>query len=111
MDYGPRFRLLPTARQRELLGWQRNTVYQVYNHALYRLNQFPEQDDQTVRQRVWSVRDELPDWKDKWDEWDAVYSTVLQAAVERIYHSIKEFAQQRDNGHRTGNGIQRGLPL
>ncbi|QFU82544.1 RNA-guided endonuclease InsQ/TnpB family protein [Natronorubrum aibiense] len=102
MDYSARFRLLPTTEQRELLGWQRNTVRQVYNHALHRLNQLPEQPDKTVRQRVWHVRDELPTWKDKWPEWSNVYSTVLQAAVERIYHSITGLAQQRDNGHKIG---------
>jgi putative transposase len=102
MDYSPRFRLLPTREQQELLGWQRDTVRQVYNHALSRLDQLPEQDDQTVRQRVWSVRDELPEWKTKWEEWSSVYSTVLQAAVERIYHSITGLAQQRDNGHNIG---------
>ncbi|MFB6139080.1 MAG: RNA-guided endonuclease InsQ/TnpB family protein, partial [Halosimplex sp.] len=101
-DYSPRYRLLPASEQRESLGWQKNTVRQVYNHALYRLDQLPEHDDQTVRQRVWSVRDELPDWKDKWDEWGDVYSTVLQAAVERIYHSITGLAQQRDTGHKIG---------
>jgi putative transposase len=102
MEYSPRFRLLPTTSQRERLGWQKNTVRQVYNHALYRLNQLPEREDQTVRQRVWHVRDELPDWKARWDEWSTVYSTVLQAAVERIYHSIKGLAQLRDNGHEIG---------
>ncbi|MHC3438963.1 RNA-guided endonuclease InsQ/TnpB family protein [Natrialbaceae archaeon A-gly3] len=102
MDYSPRFSLLPTCKQRELLGWQRDTVRQVYNHALYRLDQLPERDDQTVRQRVWQVRDELPDWKAKWGEWSEVYSTVLQATVERIYHSITGLAQQRDNGHNIG---------
>jgi putative transposase len=102
MDYSARFRLLPTTRQRELLGWQRNTVRQVYNHALHRLDQLPNQHDQTVRQRVWHVRDELPEWKDEWPEWSKVYSTVLQAAVERIYHSITGLAQQRDNGHKIG---------
>ncbi|MFB6156314.1 MAG: RNA-guided endonuclease InsQ/TnpB family protein [Haloferacaceae archaeon] len=102
MDYGPRFRLLPTEEQRELLGWQRDTVRQVYNHALHQLNQLPTDDDQTVRQRVWQVRDELPDWKDEWPAWGKVYSTVLQAAVERIYHNIAGLAQQRDNGHKIG---------
>ena len=102
MDYSPRFNLLPTSRQQELLGWQKNTVRQVYNHALYRLEQLPEQDDQTVRQRVWQVRDELPEWKTKWEEWSSVYSTVLQAAVERIYHNITGLAQLRDNGHKIG---------
>jgi putative transposase len=102
MDYGPRFRLFPTGEQREMLGWQRNTVRQVYNHALHRLDQLPDQPDKTVRQRVWQVRDELPDWKDKWAAWTKVYSTVLQAAVERIYHSITSLAQLRDNGHEIG---------
>ncbi|MFQ3293441.1 MAG: hypothetical protein ACI9EZ_000572 [Halobacteriales archaeon] len=36
MEYSPRYRLLPTSDHRKLLGWQKNTVRQVYNHALYR---------------------------------------------------------------------------
>ena len=63
MECSPRFRILSTRDQRERLSWQRNTVRQVYNHALYRLDQLPENDDQTVKQRIWKVRDELPDWR------------------------------------------------
>lgn len=101
MDYGSRFRLFPDESQRGRLNWVRDTVRQVYNHALYRLDQIPD-DAGTVRQRVWSVRNELPDLKDWWTELNDVYSTVLQAAVERIYHSITGLAQQRDNGHKIG---------
>jgi putative transposase len=80
MECSQIFRLLPTTRQRERLGWQKNTVRQVYNYALHRLDQLPEREDQTVRQRVWQVRDELPDWKYNWNEWSNVYTPVLQAA-------------------------------
>ncbi|MFT4957791.1 MAG: putative transposase [Halobacteriales archaeon] len=77
MEYSPRHRLLPTSDHRELLGWQKNTVRQVSNHALYRLNRLPEDPEQTVRQRVWHVRDELPDWKAKWNEWSTVATVFL----------------------------------
>ncbi|WP_090311802.1 RNA-guided endonuclease InsQ/TnpB family protein [Natronorubrum texcoconense] len=101
MNYGPRYRLFPDKPQRESLGWQRNTVRQVYNHALYRLDQIPESEG-TVRQRVWTVRDELPDLKQWWNDLTQVYSTVLQAAVERIYHSIKSLGQLKQNGFSVG---------
>ncbi|MHC3438337.1 RNA-guided endonuclease InsQ/TnpB family protein [Natrialbaceae archaeon A-gly3] len=102
MEYGPRFRLFPDCEQRESLYWQRNTVRQVYNHALYRLDQIPEEDG-TIHQRVWAVRDELPELKTWWTDLTKVYSTVLQAAVERIYHSIKGLGQLKQNGFKVGD--------
>ncbi|MEF8825833.1 MAG: helix-turn-helix domain-containing protein [Halapricum sp.] len=38
MDYTYKFRLLPTSHQRERLDWVRDTVRQLYNHALHRYN-------------------------------------------------------------------------
>lgn len=104
MKYSPRFRLLPTAHQRKLLDWQRDTVRQVYNDALHRYNQLPEDDDRTVKQRVQHVRDQLPELKDRWSEygWNDVYSTVLQKSVERIQTNIENLGKLKRNGYAVG---------
>jgi len=57
MNYNDRYRLKPTERQRETLDSHRDTCRQLYNHALYRFNQIPE-DEGTVEQRVRKIRDE-----------------------------------------------------
>ena len=62
MNYNYRYRLTPTESQRETLDYHRDTCRQLYNHALYRFNQIPESEG-TVKQRVWNIRDELPDRK------------------------------------------------
>ena len=79
MDYALKYRLFPTTRQRERLDWVRDTVRQVYNHALHRFNRIPESAG-TVRQRVLQVRDELPALKDWWEDLTDVYSTVFRSA-------------------------------
>lgn len=67
MKYSPRFRLFPTEEQRDAMDWQRDTVRQLYNHALREFNKTPE-DAGTLRQRVWSIRDTLPALKDWWPD-------------------------------------------
>ncbi len=107
MEYSPRFRLYPTTPQRELLGWQLDTVRQVYNDGLKRYNDLPpaEDDDRTVKQRVQHVRDQLPDLKQRWSEygWDQVYSTVLQEAVERIATNIENLGKLKAAGYDVGS--------
>lgn len=73
MNYSSRFRLLPTAEQREAMDWQSNTVRQLYNHALNEFNQIPKNAG-TLRQRVWMVRDTLPELKDWWPDLNQVYT-------------------------------------
>jgi len=102
MEYSPRYRLLPTTEQRDSLDWQRDTVRQLYNHALHRFNQIPE-DDGTLRQRVWKVRDELPDLKQDWTDLQLIYSTVLQVAVERIRTNINNLAKLKAAGYNVGS--------
>jgi len=62
MNYNYRYRLKPTESQRETLDYHRDTCRQLYNHALYRFTQIPE-DQGIVKQRVRTIRDELPDHK------------------------------------------------
>ena len=88
MDYALKYRLFPDQSQREQLDWVRDTVRQLYNHALHRYNRIPESAG-TVKQRVQMARDEIPDMREWWPELNKVYSTVLQQAVEQIATNIK----------------------
>ena len=102
MNYSPRFRLFPTTEQRRAMDWQRNTVRQLYNHALKEFNQIPE-DEGTLRQRVWMVRDTLPAMKDWWPDLTQVYSTILQKAVERIRDNIQNLGKLKAKGYDVGS--------
>ncbi|WP_458207122.1 RNA-guided endonuclease InsQ/TnpB family protein [Haladaptatus sp. NG-SE-30] len=102
MNYSPRFRLLPTDEQREAMDWQRNTVRQLYNHALNEFEQIPKAAG-TLRQRVWMVRDTLPALKDWWTDLKQVYSTVLQKAVERIRDNIENLGKLKAKGYDVGS--------
>ena len=101
MYYAYRYRLEPSDAHREELDRCRDICRQVYNHALYRFNQIPENAG-TLNQRVRSIRDELPSLKDWWDGLADVYSTVLQAAVMRIEDNIKSLGTLKDNGYGVG---------
>jgi len=101
MNYNYRYRLTPTESQRETLAYHRDTCRQLYNHALYRYNQIPE-DEGTVKQRVRKIRDELPDLKDGWDALPDVYSKVLQPTVMRIAHNINALGRLKEQGHNVG---------
>jgi putative transposase len=84
------------------MDWQRNTVRQLYNHALNEFEQIPE-DTGTLRQRVWMVRDTLPALKDWWPGLKQVYSTVLQKAVERIRDNIQNLGKLKAKGYDVGS--------
>jgi putative transposase len=84
------------------MDWQRNTVRQLYNHALNEFNHIPD-DAGTLRQRVWMVRDQLPALKDWWTDLTQIYSTVLQKAVERIRDNIKNLGKLKSRGYDVGS--------
>ncbi len=102
MTYSPRYRLFPTTEQREALDWTRDTVRQLYNHALSEFNDIPENAG-TLRQRVWQIRDTIPDLKEWWSDLNNVYSTVLQKAVERIRDNINNLGKLKDAGYNVGS--------
>jgi len=102
MDYVLKYRLFPDSHQREQLDWVRDTVRQLYNHALHRFNRIPESAG-TVKQRVTQVRDEIPDLKDWWTDLTNVYSTVLQQAVEQIATNIENLGILKQNGFDVGS--------
>ena len=101
MNYNYRYRLKPTEDQRETLDYHRDTCRQLYNHALYRFNQIPE-DEGTVKQRVRKIRDELPDLKDWWDVLTDVYSKVLQPTVMRVAKNVKALGNLKEQGYKVG---------
>jgi len=101
MNYNYRYRLKPTESQRQTLDYHRDTCRQLYNHALYRFNQIPK-DKGTVKQRVRTIRDELPDLKDWWDALTDIYSKVLQPAVMRIAKNIKSLGKLKEQGYNVG---------
>lgn len=101
MNYNYRYRLEPSDAQRETLDTHRDICRQLYNHALYRFNQIPE-DEGTVKQRVRTIRDELPDLKTWWDALTDVYAKVLQPTVMRIAHNIKALGKLKDRGFNVG---------
>ena len=102
MEYSPRFRLFPTTEQRASLDWTRDIVRQLYNHALHEFNKIPE-DEGTLRQRVWQVRDDLPNLNQQWTDLKHVYSTVLQKAVERIRTNINNLGKLKARGYDVGS--------
>nr|WP_254530874.1 hypothetical protein [Natrinema gelatinilyticum] len=75
---------------------------QLYNHALHEFTKIPE-DEGTLRQRVWHVRDELPQLKQQWTDLKQVYSTVLQKAVERIRTNINNLGTLKAKGYDVGS--------
>ena len=101
MNYNYRYRLTPTESQRETLDYHRDTCRQLYNHALYRFNQIPE-DEGTVKQRVRKIRDELPDLKDWWDALTDIYSKVLQPTVMRIAKNVNALGELKEQGYTVG---------
>lgn len=101
MKFSPRCRLFPTPEQREQLDWTCDTIRQVYNHCLYRLNQLPEAAG-TVNQRVRQIRDELPELKTWWTALTDVYSKVLQTAIERIGTNIDNLGKLKAKGYIIG---------
>ncbi|ELZ48811.1 IS1341-type transposase [Halorubrum coriense DSM 10284] len=101
MKYSPRYRLFPNTQQREQLEWTVDVVRQVYNDALGKYKEVPR-DAGTLRQRVRSIRDELPSMKSWWSELNDVYSTVLQNAVMRIRDNVKSLQELQKQGSGAG---------
>ena len=101
MNHNYRYRLKPTESQHETLDYHRDTCRQLYNHALYRFNQVPE-DEGPVKQRVRNIRDELPDLKDWWDALTDIYSKVLQPTVMRIAKNINALGKLKQQGYTVG---------
>src|SRR6056297_1279142 len=101
MYYAYKYRLKPSDTHREELDRHRDICRQLYNHALYRFDQIPE-DAGTLNQRVRSIRDEIPSLKDWWDDLSDVYSTVLQTAVMRIEQNVKSLGGLKENGYGVG---------
>ncbi|GGM54671.1 putative transposase [Halarchaeum rubridurum] len=101
MYYAYKYRLKPSDTHREELDRHRDICRQLYNHTLYRLNEY--QDEHGELPSMTTLRSELPDLKTWWDDLSNVYSKVLQTVVERLFDNLKALSALKENGYDVGN--------
>ena len=100
MYYAYKYRLKPSDAHCEELDRHRDICRQLYNHTLYRLNEY--QDEHGELPSMTTLRSELPDLKKWWDDLSDVYSKVLQTVVERLFDNLKGLSALKKNGYGVG---------
>jgi putative transposase len=100
MYYAYKYRLLPSDAHREELDRHRDICRQLYNHALFRLNEYQDNHDELPA--MTTIRSELPDLKERWDDLSHVYSKVLQTVVERLFDNLSSLSALKQNGYGVG---------
>ncbi|WP_435068932.1 RNA-guided endonuclease InsQ/TnpB family protein [Haloplanus sp. C73] len=100
MYYAYNYRLKPSDAHREELDRHRDICRQLYNHTLYRLNEHRENHGELPS--MTTLRSELPDLKQWWDDLSDVYSKVLQTVVERLFDNLKGLSKLKENGYGVG---------
>ncbi|WP_433629338.1 RNA-guided endonuclease InsQ/TnpB family protein [Halomicrococcus sp. NG-SE-24] len=101
MYYAYKYRLKPSDAHREELDRHRDICRQLYNHTRYRLNEY--QDEHGELPSMTTLRSELPDLKQWWDDLSDVYSKVLQTVVERLFDNLKGLSKLKENGYGVGH--------
>jgi putative transposase len=100
MYYAYKYRLKPSDTHREELDRHRDICRQLYNHTRYRLDEY--QNEHGELPSMTTLRSELPDLKEWWDDLSDVYSKVLQTVVERLFDNLKGLSKLKDNGYGVG---------
>jgi len=100
MYYAYNYRLNPSDAHREELDRHRDICRQLYNHTLYRLNEYQDEHDELPS--MTTLRSELPDLKEWWGDLSDVYSKVLQTVVERLFDNLKGLSKLKENGYDVG---------
>jgi putative transposase len=100
MYYAYKYRLKPSDAHREELDHHRDICRQLYNHTLYRLNEY--QDKHGELPSMTTLRSELPDLKEWWDDLSDVHSKVLQTVVERLFDNLNGLSKLKENGYTVG---------
>jgi putative transposase len=100
MYYAYNYRLNPSDAHREELDRHRDICRQLYNHTLYRLNEYQDEHDELPS--MTTLRSELPDLKEWWGDLSDVYSKVLQTVVERLFDNLKGLSKLKENGYGVG---------
>ena len=100
MYYAYKYRLKPSDAHREELDRHRDICRQLYNHTLYRLNEYQDEHDELPS--MTTLRSELPDLKQWWDSLSDVYSKVLQTVVERLFDNLKGLSALKESGYGVG---------
>ena len=100
MYYAYKYRLEPSDAHREELDRHRDICRQLYNHCLYRLDEYRENHGKLPSMS--SLRSELPELKKWWDSLSVVYSRTLQVVVERLFDNLKTLSKLKENGYGVG---------
>ncbi|MFB6236659.1 MAG: RNA-guided endonuclease InsQ/TnpB family protein [Halopenitus sp.] len=100
MYYAYKYRLKPSDAHQEELDRHRDICRQLYNHMLYRLNEYQENHGEMPS--MTTLRSELPDLKQWWDGLSDVYSKVLQTVVERLFDNLNSLSKLKENGYGVG---------
>ena len=100
MYYAYKYRLKPSDAHREELDRHRDICRQLYNHTLYRLNEYQDEHDELPS--MTTLRSELPALKQWWDDLSDVYSKVLQTVVERLFDNLNGLSKLKENGYGVG---------
>ncbi|AGB33718.1 IS200/IS605 family element transposase accessory protein TnpB (plasmid) [Halolamina sp. CBA1230] len=100
MYYAYKYRLEPSDAHREELDRHRDICRQVYNHFRKRLGEYRENHGELPS--MTTLRSELPDLKEWWDDLSDVYSRTLQVVVERLFDNLKGLSKLKENGYGVG---------
>jgi putative transposase len=101
MYYAYKYRLKPSDDHRKELDRHRDICRQLYNHCLYRLDEYRENHGKLPSMS--SLRSELPNLKKWWDELSDVYSRTLQVVIERLFDNLKGLSKLKENGYGVGH--------
>ncbi|GAA0255942.1 RNA-guided endonuclease InsQ/TnpB family protein [Haladaptatus pallidirubidus] len=100
MYYSYKYRLKPSDAHCEELDRHRDICRQTYNHFRHRLSEYREENGELPS--MTSLRSELPDLKEWWDDLTDVYSKVLQTVVERLFDNLKGLSALKRKGYGVG---------
>ncbi|GCE09799.1 transposase [Dictyobacter aurantiacus] len=112
-----KYRLYPTRKQQETLQWTLDRARELYNAALQErrdtwaiIKHHPNFYDEEWRKQA--IKDhgrscyrqinELPDVKEVRDEYNDIYSQVLQETLKRVDKAYKAFFRRVQNGEKAG---------
>lgn len=96
MNRSYKYRLYPSAQDKEELEKHLDLCRQVYNHFLEELNEADETPSK------YEMHGKLPELKQEWEELQQVHSKVLQRVITQLYDNLKSLSEQKKNGYNVG---------
>lgn len=98
MEQTYKYRVYPSREVAEEAREHIDICRQVYNHALGQYRAAPDGEKPSYTR----LQNCLPEWKDRWCEWEAAYSKCLQMAVKRLFDSKQILRSLRATGYGVG---------